>query len=76
MEFVTAIVQVFTTVLTSFVQPLASAVVNMFTGLFVADGGGLSVLAQGLLAFAAMGLVVGAFYTVFRIFRTRVLRRM
>ena len=72
---VTEIVNVFTTVFTAFPAALAGMIVDMFDGLFV-DGTGLTNLAQGLLTFAAIGLVIGALFMVYAIFRTRVRKRL
>lgn len=68
------IVSVFTTVFTSYVGPLASAIVSAFGGLFV-DGTGetltLTTLGSACLTFAAMGVVGSAIYMVVNIIRTR-----
>ena len=81
MEFVEALVSVLTTVFTSYVGPLAKAVVDMFGGLFWVPGvgeaaGSLTILGQGLIAIVAIGLVSSIFYVVYKIFRGRLRKRL
>ena len=76
MDFITAIIKVFTDVFAGFVGPLAGAMVDLFSGLFVDPTKGLTELGQGLIAFAAIGMVIGAFRIVYGIFRTRVRKSM
>ena len=72
---VNEIVNVFTSVFTSYVAPLAKAILDSFTGLFVETGAegavGLTVLGEACLTFAAMGVVGSAIYVVINIIRTR-----
>lgn len=71
---VAEIVEVFTTVFTSYVGPLATAIVSAFTGLFVEGTGEtltLTALGSACLTFAAMGVVGSAIYMVVNIIRAR-----
>ena len=81
MEFITAIVNAILAVFTSYVPGLASAVVDMFEGLFWTPGvgeaaGSLTLLAQGLIGIAAIGIVSSVFYLIYKIFRGRMKKRV
>ncbi len=68
------IVSVFTTVFTSYVSPLATAIVTAFKSLFVetvSESTKLTALGEVCLTFAAMGVVSSAIYMVINIIRTR-----
>ena len=69
------IINVFVSVFTEYVGPLAKAVVDAFSGLFIETGaeGAVALTNLGLacLTFAAMGIVGSAIYFVIGIIRTR-----
>lgn len=80
MAFVTAIIEVLGTIFTEYVPDLASAVVEMFSGLFWVAGtegaGSLTILGQAFIAFIGIALVSSIFHIVYRIFRGRMKRRV
>jgi len=76
MTFVTDIIAVITAIFTGFVGPLGNAVVSMFEGLFLDSTGGLSVLGQGLVAFAAIAMVIGILYMAIGMLRSGFRRRV
>ena len=80
MDFITAIVQGIGTAMTSFVPQIGETLVTGFSSLFwvtAAEGAGsLTLLAQGLLAIAGIGLTIGAILKVYHIFSGRVRHRM
>ena len=79
MEFITAIVSGLGTAMTTFVPEIATTLVDGFSGLFwvTAEGAGsLTLLGQGLLAIAGIGLTIGAILKVYHIFSGRVRKSM
>lgn len=80
MDFITAIVEGIGTAMTTFVPDIATTLVDAFEGLFwvagVEGAGSLTMLAQGLLAVAGIGLTIGALVMVYKIFAGRVRHRM
>lgn len=72
---VSAIVTSIGTAMTTFVTSLTSAMVSGFNGLFwdaSAETPGLTNLAEGLLALAGIGIVIGCVIKVYHIFSGRV----
>lgn len=81
MEFITAIVSGLGTAMTTFVPNIATTLVDGFSGLFWTAGvgdtaGSLTLLGQGLLAIAGIGLTIGAILKVYHIFSGRVRKSM
>ena len=80
MEFITAIVSGLGTAMTTFVPEIATTLVDGFSGLFwvtAAEGAGsLTLLGQGLLAIAGIGLTIGAILKVYHIFSGRIRKSM
>lgn len=83
MEFITAIVSGLGTAMTTFVPNIATTLVDGFSGLFwvtaaegAAGAGSLTLLGQGLLAIAGIGLTIGAILKVYHIFSGRVRKSM
>ena len=80
MDFITAIVQGIGEAMTTFVPDIATTLVDAFEGLFWVAGtegaGSLTLLAQGLLAVAGIGLTIGALVMVYKIFAGRLRHRM
>lgn len=65
------------TAMTSFAEPVATSLVEAFSTLFwveaVGEGtGALTLLAEGLLALAGIGIVIGCVIKVYHIFSGRV----
>lgn len=63
--------------MTGFVQPVGSALVDAFSTLFWVEGtaegaGALTLLAEGLLALAGIGIVIGCVLKIYHIFSGRV----
>lgn len=77
---VEAIVTTIGEAMTSFVPSVATTLVDAFTGLFWVAGtegvGALTPLAEGLLALAGIGLVIGCVIKIYHIFSGRVRRSM
>lgn len=76
-----AIVTSIGTAMTTFVPSVAKTLVDAFSGLFWVAGegstaGALTPLAEGLLALAGIGLVVGCVIKIYHIFSGRVKRSM
>lgn len=81
MDFITAIVQGIGEAMTTFVPDIAKTLVDAFDNLFWVAGvgeaaGSLTLLAQGLLAVAGIGLTIGALVMVYKIFAGRLRHRM
>lgn len=64
------------TAMTSFAEPVATSLVEAFSTLFWVAGtegaGTLTLLAEGLLALAGIGIVIGCVIKVYHIFSGRV----
>lgn len=76
-----AIVTSIGTAMTTFVPSVATTLVDAFSGLFWVAGaegsaGALTPLAEGLLALAGIGLVIGCVIKIYHIFSGRVRRSM
>lgn len=78
MDFITAIVTGVGTAMSSFVPSIGQTLVEGFSALFWTTGetAGLTLLAQGLLAVAGIGLTIGAIIKVYHIFSGRIRHRM
>lgn len=81
MDFITAIVQGIGEAMTTFVPNISRTLVDAFEGLFWVAGSGdvagsLTLLAQGLLAVAGIGLAIGALVMVYKVFAGRLRHRM
>lgn len=76
MPFVQEMISTILAVFTQYVPGLATAVVDMFTGLFWGAEGGLTLLGSALISIAAIGIVSSVFYIIYRIFRGRMKRRV
>lgn len=81
MDFITAIVSGIGEAMTTFVPSIGKTLVDGFASLFWApavEGGtaGLTLLGQGLLAVAGIGLAIGAIIMVYRVFRGKVRHSM
>jgi hypothetical protein len=80
MDFITAIVTGIGSAMTGIIKPIAETAVDAFGTLFWVAGtegaGSLTILGQGLLAIAGIGLAVSAFYIAFRLLRGKLRHRM
>ena len=81
MDFIIAIVQGIGEAMTTFVPSIGKALVDGFASLFWVEAvgesaGSLTLLGQGLLAVAGVGLAIGAIVMVYKIFRGRLRHRM
>lgn len=81
MDFITAIVGGIGESMTTFVPSIGKSLVDGFATLFWVEAAGeaagtLTLLGQGLLAIAGIGLGIGAVIMVYKIFRGRLRHRM
>lgn len=75
MAFVEQMISTILAVFTQYVPGLATAIVDMFSGLFW-GAEGLTALGSALIGIAAIGIVSSVFYIIYRIFRGRMKRRV
>ena len=75
-----AIVTAITSVFTDFIPSFGSAVVDMFEGIFYTVGTGgtatLTPLAEVFLVFIGIGLSIGLFRLVYKIFKSKLAKRV
>lgn len=71
----TAIITVLTSVFTSYVGPLATALAGMFSGLFWASNA-LTILGEALICVVGIGIVGSIFRVVYRIFASKLSKRV